>query len=84
VTILGRCREAMNPGGKVLVVDSVVPGRGVPSFAKLLDLQMLVTTEGGKERTEREFADLFSRADLKLTRIVPTPYRVSIVEGARA
>ena len=84
VTILGRCREAMNANGKVLVVESVVPGRGVPSFAKLLDLQMLVTTHGGKERTEHEFADLFARAELKLTRIVPTPYRVSVIEATRA
>jgi hypothetical protein len=83
-TILSRCREAMNPDGKVLVVDSVVPGRGVPSFAKLLDLQMLMTTEGGKERTEREFAELFAKAELRLTRIVPTPFRVSIIEATRA
>ena len=84
VTILSRCREAMNPGGKVLVVDSVVPARGVPSFAKLLDLQMLMTTDGGKERTEGEFAELLAKADLKLSRVVPTPYRVSIVEATRA
>jgi SAM-dependent methyltransferase len=84
VAILRRCREAMRPGGKVLVVDAVVPGRGVPSFAKLLDLQMLISNEGGKERTEAEFADLFAKAGLRLSRVVPTPYRVCIVEGESA
>jgi hypothetical protein len=33
---------------------------------------MLVLTDGGRERTEREFRDLFARADLRLARVVPT------------
>jgi hypothetical protein len=82
--ILGLCRDAAGPSGRVLVVESVVPPRGVPSFAKLLDLQMLSTTHGGKERTEREFSDLFARAGLRLARVVPTPFRVSVLEGVRA
>jgi hypothetical protein len=82
--ILGLCRDAISAAGKVLVVDSLVPPRGVPSFAKLLDLQMLSMTHGGKERTEREFADLFVKAGLRLTRVIPTPFRVSILEAARA
>jgi hypothetical protein len=81
VTILDRCRLAMKPQGKVLVVDAVVPARGVPSFAKLLDLQMLAMTDGGKERTESEFAALFAKAGLKLTRVAPTPFRVSVIEA---
>jgi hypothetical protein len=82
--VLRRCREAMRPGGRVLVVESIVPPRGVPSFAKLLDLQMLLTTDSGKERTERELAELFTSAGLELQRIVPTPFRVSIAEGVAA
>jgi hypothetical protein len=82
--ILRLCREAMGDAGKVLVVESVVTPPGVPSFAKLLDLQMLSTTHGGKERTEREFAELFATAGLRLTRVVPTPFRVSVIEAVRA
>jgi hypothetical protein len=81
--ILGRCRDALGEKGRVLVVDAVVPPRGEPSFAKLLDLQMLLT-EGGKERTEREFGELFAKAGLKLTRVVPTPFRVSVLEAVKA
>ena len=33
---------------------------------------MMVLADGG-ERTQEEFADLFSRAGLKLIRVVPTP-----------
>ena len=83
VRLLGLCRDAMGPEGKVLAVESVVPPPGVPSYAKLLDLQMLISL-GGKERTELEFADLFAQAGLKLTRVVPTPFRVSVIEAVRA
>ena len=82
--ILERCREAMRADGKMIVVESVVPPRGEPSFAKLLDLQMLSTTDGGKERTEREFGELLARSGMRLTRIVPTAYRVSVIEAVKA
>jgi len=40
---------------------------------------MMVMTDGG-ERTQEEFADLFSRAGFKLTRVVPTPSLLSVSE----
>jgi hypothetical protein len=52
----------MAPGGRVLVVELVVPPPGVPSFARLMDLEMLAISSNGKERTEREFPDLFAKA----------------------
>ena len=44
---------------------------------------MLVTT-GGQERTEEEFASLFASAGFLLTRVLPTPTRMAIVEGVCA
>jgi len=44
--------------------EVVVPGPNQPSFAKYLDLEMLVHA-GGKERTEREYAALFATAGLR-------------------
>jgi hypothetical protein len=79
--ILGNCRNAMNPQGRILVVESVVPRGNEPSFGELLDLMMLLV--GGRERTEDEYRRLFSRAGLKLNRVVPTAHEVSIIEGAR-
>ncbi len=84
ITILNRCREHMTADGRVLVVEIVVPPVGVPSFAKLLDLDILVLTHGGRERTEREFAELFAQAGLKLARIVPTESPASVIEATRA
>jgi O-methyltransferase domain/Dimerisation domain len=82
--ILSRCRDAMARGGRVLVVEMVVPPPGVPSFARLIDLEMLAISSNGKERTEAEFADLFAKAGLSLSRVVPTQSPYSVLEALRA
>ncbi len=80
VAILRLCREAMAPGGRVLVVEGIVPPPNHPSFRKLLDLEMLALP-GGMERTEDEYRALLERAGLRLSRIVPTASPASLLEG---
>ena len=82
--ILRNCREAMNDGGRVLVVEGVMPPGNEPSNSKLWDVVMLALTSGGCERTEEEYAELYAQAGLTLTRVVPTHAVVSIVEGTAA
>lgn len=82
VNILANCRTAMNPRGKVLVIESVIRPGNAPDRGKLLDLQMFAL--GGRERTKRDFAGLFKDGGLRLTRVIPTSSPVSIVEGVRA
>ena len=55
---------------------------GGPHPAKFMDVNMLAMTEGGCERTERQYADLLQKAGLRLVKIHPTPSPVSIVEAA--
>jgi O-methyltransferase domain/Dimerisation domain len=81
--ILKACRSAVNSGGKLLVVDSVIQPGDDFSPAKFLDLQMLIFP-GGCERTEKQFRELFAAAGWRLTRIVPTASVESIVEGVPA
>ena len=81
--ILGHCRTAMAPGGRVLVVDHVIPPGNAPNWGKLLDVNMMVGP-GGQERTRKEFQELFSRAGLRLTRVIPTACPLSILEAVRA
>jgi len=50
----------------------------------MLDIEMLVMTVGGKERTLREFGALFGSVGLKLGRIVTTPTPISVVEALPA
>jgi hypothetical protein len=50
----------------------------------MLDIEMLVMTVGGKERTPREFGELFASAGLKLGRIVTTPTPTCVIEALPA
>lgn len=79
VRILTNCRKAMNPGGKILVVEAVIPRGNEPHPFKWLDLTMLMI--GGKERTEEQFDYVFMKAGLKLMRIIPVTPAICIVEG---
>jgi hypothetical protein len=82
IKILQNIRRVMNEDGKVLIVEMVVPESNEPSPAKGLDLVML-TVEGGKERTEKEYRDLLAAAGLNLTRVIPTRSPFSIVEAVK-
>jgi SAM-dependent methyltransferase len=79
-TILANCRKAMRPGGRLLIVEMVLPAGDAPHPGKLLDLAMLVMP-GGQERTEDEYRTLLIKAGLRLTRVVPTASAVSVVEA---
>ena len=81
LTILGHCRRAMNSGGRLLLVEMVLPPGDTPHPGKMLDMAML-TIPGGEERTEAEYAPLLDKAGFRLTRVVPTASPVSIVEAA--
>jgi len=89
VRILDNCRRAMNSGGKVLIVEPVVPAEVKPSFALLgvvmSDLNMLMNT-GGRERTEDEFESILRSAGLRLTNVyrVPKPSTNSVIESVAA
>ncbi len=83
VEILKACRKGVNAGGKLLVVDNVIQPGNDFSPGKFLDLQMLIFP-GGRERSEKQFRDLFATSGWKLSRIIPTSAMDSIVEGVIA
>ena len=64
----------------MILVEGVVPPGNAPSFDKLLDLEMLLFT-AGKERTECEFRELLDAAGLRLTRVIPIPAPVQLIEA---
>ncbi len=81
IRILRKCHGAMRPGGKILLAEVVLGSGAGSKFARLLDLEMLVMTQGGRERTQEEFQKLYQAAGFKLTGIVGTDTHISIVEG---
>ena len=84
LTILGHIRAGLAPGGRLLILEQVIPPGNAPAPGKLLDLNMLVMTEGGRERTPAAYAQLLERAGLRLAGIHPTPSPVAVVEAVAA
>src|SRR5262249_52403854 len=82
--ILRNCRRAMNPQSKLVIVEGIYPERIVQSLecrgAAANDVNMLVST-GGRQRSESEFRALYEDAGFKLSKIIPTPARVALIEG---
>ena len=81
--ILRNCRSAMVKGGRVLVIDAIIPPGNGPSFSKFMDLNMLVMT-GGRERNEAEYRALFDKAGLQLAKIYPTHTEMRVIEAVLA
>jgi hypothetical protein len=77
---LASCRRAMRPTGTLLLVEEVIPPGDAPAYGKLSDLNMLVGP-GGQERTETEYHALYTAAGFELTKVIPTPSRMSIIVG---
>jgi hypothetical protein len=82
LTILKNCHQAMAAGGKLILIEAVVPADNEPHFGKFIDLNMLVMT-GGRERTAEEYRTLLEAAGFKVTRIVPTESPMSVIEAER-
>jgi hypothetical protein len=78
--ILRTCVRRLRPDGVVLVVETVLGRPGFEVDAAFSDLNMLVLP-GGRERTEEQYAVLFAAAGLRVTRVVDTPTRMSVLEG---
>ncbi|MFF5970303.1 methyltransferase [Streptomyces sp. NPDC012769] len=79
VTILGHCRAVLPPGGRVLIVEPVLPevvGGSADAHAAdggityLSDLNMLVNL-GGRERTRKDFEEVCHRAGLSVVSVTP-------------
>src|SRR4051794_30478736 len=70
IEILKTIRKSIPAHGKVLVIESVLPELAKPdpeaAALTLLDLHMMVCTPKGKERTEKQWVELFAKAGFKL------------------
>ncbi|MBD3886706.1 methyltransferase [Phormidium tenue FACHB-886] len=80
--ILKNCHQAMPEHGKLLLVESIIPPGNEPSPAKFIDVIMLLMT-GGRERTEEEYRSLLRSNGFELTRVIPTPSLLSIIEAVK-
>lgn len=83
VAILRNVRQAIAPGGRLAVVEIVLPPINEPHIGPLIDLNMMVMT-GGLERTENDYRDLLAKAGFQLDKVVNTKSPFSVVEATAA
>jgi hypothetical protein len=79
--ILTLVRDQLPAHGRVLICEMVIQNDPGPTPAKMLDIEMLVMTVGGKERSPEEFRDLLSSAGLRLGCIITTPNPLCVIEA---
>jgi hypothetical protein len=72
IRILTNCRQAMSAGGSILIIEHLITEESGPDYARYMDINMLVMTEGGRERTRDEFSRLLSASGLMLRTATPT------------
>ena len=72
--ILSRCRDAMRPTSRLLIVEAILPERARDRPAAIrMDIHMMLLL-GARERTEAEFETLLERAGFRMQRADPDPF----------
>ena len=74
---------------KLLVMERVLPERVDPDDPRsranvLVDINMMLMSPGGRERTEAEHRRLLLEAGLQIERVVQTSSPLSIIQAASA
>ncbi|AIC16633.1 methyltransferase [Nitrososphaera viennensis] len=83
VKILSNIQRASPAGGRILVVEHVVPGPEIPHFSKLFDIHMMCALTG-RERTEKEYAVLLEKAGLQYVQThYPQSKTIGVIEGIK-
>jgi len=81
--ILSKINKAMPEDSKLLIIETIIKPNNKPSFGKFIDLQMLIGTTGGKERTLSEFNSLINNAGFKINRVIENATPFSFIETVK-
>ena len=83
VTVLRAVRTAIPAGGRLVLVELVLPDDDAPHWAKDLDIRMMSFQPGG-ERTAPEYASLLARAGFRLQSVTHLHRGQSAIVGVPA
>jgi SAM-dependent methyltransferase len=81
--ILASCRRAIAPGGRLAIVEMVIPENRA-DYSAIFDLEMLVLFRGGRERTRAELDALLRDAGFALERVIATASPACVIEAVPA
>lgn len=77
--ILATVRRAAPVGARVLIVEALVEAHTTTDMGPLSDLQMMISTPGGRERGAEELRSLLERSGFELADVVHTASPMSVV-----
>ncbi|MCB2065150.1 MAG: hypothetical protein KDE15_00760 [Erythrobacter sp.] len=80
VHILRNVRKAINPGGRLAVIDHIVSDPPAPDEAQSTDIAMMIW-DTGHERRLAEFEALFAASGFRLERVSRNPSGHSVIEA---
>ncbi|HEX4249453.1 MAG TPA: methyltransferase [Pseudonocardia sp.] len=80
LAILRNIRKVIRPGGRLVLIEMVLPEGNSGHLGSVFDLEMLLDL-GSRERTERDFRQLLATAGFELARVVPTASIACVVES---
>ena len=79
--ILKAIRRSAPPHAKLLLAEWLIPEDGQPSWTLFVDLIMMAELSG-KERTEREFRALLTRAGFQIDRVIDAGFNTFLLEAS--
>jgi hypothetical protein len=83
ISILRSIRAAIVPGGRVSVIEHLLPETPRPHPANAMDIAMLVWASG-RERRLSEFGSLFDASGFRVDRVTENPLGQSVIEAIAA
>jgi hypothetical protein len=81
--ILKNIHAVAKPATKVLLVEFILNDSDEPQFAKVSDLEMLVISPDGRERTQADWQNLLRAGGFQITSTLPTNSSVFVIEAVR-
>ena len=72
----------MAGGARLLVIEQLLEPGNEPSWGKMLDVQMLVLSAGGRERQLANYETILASAGLRVLSVIATAAGPSIIEAA--
>ena len=82
IKLLSRIRDAMSRTSRLLVIDMLIPNTSDYMYSKFNDIQMMLLSPHGCERTKQQFDEIFCKSSLQLTKLEHVQMGIHIMELA--
>ena len=81
--LLSNINKVIGQNARLILIEMVIPAGNRPSLGKLIDIQMMATLKGAKERTGTEYRSLLEKSGFTLLGIIPTIAPICLIEAKK-